>query len=157
MVASRPLPSHISSKCPASPNPVTSVIALTPGNVANVCPALFSLHIWSRARPLCSSASNSRFSAVVKTPMPSGLVRYKRQPSIAVSFRFNLSCVTRPVTASPKTGSGQSMLCPPASIMPASAQTCRPPSTTSAANSGGSLSNGQPRIAIAIRGRPPMA
>ena len=89
--------------------------------------------------------------------MPSGLVRYRRQPAVAVSLRLRCRLSTTPVTASPKMGSGASMECPPASGMPAASHAARPPRTTSRATSGGSTLTGQPRMAIAISGSAPMA
>ena len=70
---------------------------------------------------------------------------------------MSLAISTRPVTAKPKIGSGLSILCPPASVMPASAQDARPPSSTCCATSGGSLSIGHPNMAIASKGVPPIA
>ena len=64
---------------------------------------------------------------------------------------------TKPDTARPKMGSDMSMLCPPASAMPASAQVSRAPARTLLAISGASVSTGQPKIAIATVGVPPMA
>ena len=64
---------------------------------------------------------------------------------------------TRPVTAKPKMGSGESMECPPAKGIPASWQVCLLPSITALATSGGRVLMGQPKIAIAIKGVPPMA
>ncbi|MNI91017.1 hypothetical protein D3C73_1486260 [compost metagenome] len=97
------------------------------------------------------------FSAVVSTPMPRGLVRYNRQPAVAVSLRFMWRFSTSPVTARPKIGSGASIECPPARGIPASSHTARPPRITSRAISGAKTLTGQPRIAIAINGSPPMA
>ncbi|MNY52514.1 hypothetical protein D3C86_1881920 [compost metagenome] len=89
--------------------------------------------------------------------MPSGLDRYSLQPCVAVSLRFMKRLSTMPVTARPKIGSGASMECPPASGMPASSHTERPPRITSRATSGASTLTGQPRMAMAISGSPPMA
>ena len=90
-------------------------------------------------------------------PTPNGLVKYSSEPVVAVSFCFRSLMSTIPVTASPKIGSGESMLWPPASGIPASAQMLRAPSSTRRATSGGSLSTGQPSTAMASSGRPPMA
>ena len=54
-------------------------------------------------------------------------------------------------------GSGASMEWPPARGMPAASHTARPPRITSRAISGASTFTGQPRMAIAISGSPPMA
>ncbi|MCY1186061.1 hypothetical protein D9M73_268960 [compost metagenome] len=90
-------------------------------------------------------------------PIPSGLLRYSLQPTVAVSLRFMKRFSTMPVTARPKIGSGASMECPPARGIPASSQTWRPPAITSRAISGASTLTGQPRMAMAINGSPPMA
>jgi len=89
--------------------------------------------------------------------MPSGLVRYSVQPAVAVSLRFMCFFSTTPVTARPKIGSGASIEWPPASGMPAASHTARPPRITSRATSAGSTLTGQPRMAMAISGSPPMA
>lgn len=136
---------------------MTSVIALTPANRPKRAPGLFRVHIQSRATPTSSARSLAFFSAVVRMPMPSGLVRYSLQPASAVSLRFMKRFSTTPVTARPKIGSGASMECPPASGMPASSQTLRPPAITSRATSAASTLTGQPRMAMAISGSPPMA
>ena len=54
-------------------------------------------------------------------------------------------------------GSGASMLCPPAKGMPARRQASRPPAMTCPASAPSSLLMGQPRMATAIMGWPPMA
>ncbi len=78
----------------------------------------------------CSSEINSRFCAVDKIPTPSFLVTNSRSPACAVLFCFKFFMSTMPVTASPKMGSGASMLWPPASGIPASRQMLRLPSKT---------------------------
>jgi hypothetical protein len=50
------------------------------------------------------------FCAVVKMPMPKGLVRYILSPTLAVEFSFKCLIATLPVTAKPKMGSGASIL-----------------------------------------------
>lgn len=133
------------------------VMAMTPSSLPKRLPGVLRVHIQSRARPWSCSRSLAFFSAVVRMPMPSGLVRYSWQPAVAVSLRLRWRLLTTPVTARPKIGSGASMEWPPASGMPASAHTARPPRITSRATSGGSTLTGQPRMAMAISGSPPMA
>ena len=157
ITADNPLPSHISDKCPSKPNPVTSVIAFTASIRPNSSPSLLSVTMLFNAIAASSSSRIPRFCAVDKIPTPNGLVRYKRQPAVAVEFCLSDVISTMPLTASPKTGSGQSMLWPPASVIPASAHTAREPSSTFWATSAGSLLIGHPRIAIANTGLPPIA
>ncbi len=90
-------------------------------------------------------------------PIPSALVKKREHPAVAVSLRLRSLFSTIPVTARPKIGSGESILCPPARGIPASSHTERPPSITSRATSSLSFSIGQPKIAIAISGLPPIA
>ncbi len=111
----------------------------------------------SGAIVLCSSFKRFFFCAVVKIPTPIFFVRYKLQPTLAPEFFFRFSISIIPVTANPKTGSGQSILCPPASGIFACAHALRAPSKTSLAYLDSTLSIGQPRIAIAIIGVPPIA
>lgn len=59
------------------------------------------------------------FSAVVNTPIPNGFVKNNLQPAVADAFFFTLSVLIIPVTAKPKIGSGASIECPPASVIPA--------------------------------------
>ena len=54
-------------------------------------------------------------------------------------------------------GSGASILWPPARQILALAHTSLAPSITIAATSGASVSTGHPKIAIAIKGWPPIA
>jgi hypothetical protein len=61
------------------------------------------------AMSLCSSSNRPFFCAVAKIPTPNGLVR-KDTPDSALSLRFKLEITTDPVTASPKIGSGLSIL-----------------------------------------------
>ena len=61
------------------------------------------------------------------------------------------------MTAKPKIGSGESMECKHDKGIHASENADLPPYTTWAAISGANLSMGQPRIAMAMRGVPPMA
>ena len=89
--------------------------------------------------------------------MPNGLVKNSWQPKVAVEFLKTLLVSMVPVTAKPKMGSGESMLCPPANEIPASRHAARPPSTTCWATFAGSLSIGQPNIAMAMMGLPPIA
>ena len=90
-------------------------------------------------------------------PTPIFFVRNKKSPSLAVLFCFRFLISTIPVTANPKIGSGASMLCPPAKGIPACLQTVLLPSNTLRAMDAGNLSIGQPRIATAIIGFPPIA
>ena len=90
-------------------------------------------------------------------PTPRALVKYNLQPAVAVEFCLRFLISTKPFTAKPNTGSGQSILCPPAKLIPASAQIERAPSNTFWATSGDSLSIGHPKMAMANTGFPPMA
>ncbi len=90
-------------------------------------------------------------------PTPTAFVKNKKSPDWAAALAFNRSNCTRPVTASPKIGSGLSMLCPPANGIPASEQMLRPPSRTALAADSGILPRGQPNIAMAMSGCPPIA
>ncbi|MNE55782.1 hypothetical protein D3C80_1506390 [compost metagenome] len=98
---------------------MTSVIAVTPATSAKSAPGLFNWHMTSVARPWCSASSLLFFSAVVSTPMPSGLVRNSLVPACAALFFFTSSVLTMPVTAKPKIGSGASIEWPPANAIPA--------------------------------------
>ncbi|MCY1436400.1 hypothetical protein D9M71_525250 [compost metagenome] len=69
------LPSAISTRCPSRPKPVTSVIAVTPSSLPKRLPGLFRVHIQSRARPMSALRNLPFFSAVVRMPIPRGLVR----------------------------------------------------------------------------------
>ncbi|MNN41942.1 hypothetical protein D3C81_1560900 [compost metagenome] len=82
---------------------------MTPASLPKRLPGVLRVHIQSRARPWSWARSLAFFSAVVRMPMPSGLVRYRRQPWVAVSLRFMWRFCTTPVTARPKIGSGASM------------------------------------------------
>ena len=155
--ALNPLPSAISTKCPSKAKPVTSVMAFTPFTAPISSPILFSCIICFAAMPLCSSFKIPFFSAVVKIPTPNGLVKNNTSPACARLFCLMLAIGTNPFTARPKIGSGESMLCPPASGIPASAQILRLPSITFWATSGGNILMGQPRMAMASAGLPPMA
>ena len=62
-----------------------------------------------------------------------------------------------PETDRPKIGSGESMLCPPARVIPAREQISRPPSITLAPISAESIFMGHPNIEIAMSGFPPIA
>ena len=99
----------------------------------------------------------SLFCAVANMPTPIGFVTKRTSPSFAVLFFLRFAMGVMPVTASPKIGSVLSMLCPPASGMPASAQMVLAPSSTSAARAAGSVLTGQPSMAIAMSGFPPIA
>ena len=89
--------------------------------------------------------------------MPSGLVRIRPSPSCAASFRLRCAGWAVPVTAKPNMGSGASILCPPASGKPKAAQTSLPPFTTRLAISAESFDTGQPKMAMAMTGVPPIA
>mmetsp|Transcript_83948 Transcript_83948/g.140093 ORF Transcript_83948/g.140093 Transcript_83948/m.140093 type:complete len:213 (+) Transcript_83948:723-1361(+) len=132
-------------------------MAVTPSTPTTCGPTEFNWHMVSVWRRACSGVSRPFLPAVPRMPTPSGLVRYNRSPALAVEFFLSMDSGTRPLTARPKIGSGLSMLCPPANAIPASAHARRPPSTTRPATAGGSFSRGQPRIAMAIRGVPPIA
>ena len=132
-------------------------MAVTPAILPSASPILFSCIIWLIITATCSSFINPLFCAVDKTPTPSGLVIKITSPAFAVLFFFRFLTSTNPVTAKPKIGSALSILCPPASGIPASSQILRLPSKTFCANSAGSLSTGQPKIATASKGLPPIA
>ena len=79
---------------------------------------MFILYIVSVANPLCCSANTPFFSAVVNTPIPSGLVKYRLQPAWADAFFLTFSVAIMPVTAKPNIGSGASIEWPPAKAIP---------------------------------------
>ena len=92
---------NISLKCPKNPKPVTSVAAdmLTP-SIARTA-AKFNRRIVSTAASIPRASSISAFNAVLKTPVPSGLVSISASPSFAALLLQNLRGSTRPVTLSP--------------------------------------------------------
>ena len=90
-------------------------------------------------------------------PVPIGLVSSSTSPSCAVLLRFRLVTSQNPFTDSPSIGSVASMLCPPASGMPAAAHTALAPSSALCASATGRVSTGQPSIASASTGVPPIA
>ena len=118
---------------------------------------LFNLSIFCGPIWLSAGSKTPFFWAVLNIPTPIGLVRYNLEPGFAPPFFFTLSGCTKPVTAKPKIGSGQSIECPPAKGIPAFAQIALAPSKTLPANSAGNKFTGQPKIAIAIIGFPPIA
>ena len=86
-----------------------------------------------------------------------GFVKKIVSPIFALVFLFSWSIFTIPVTDKPNIGSGESILCPPARVIPAILQISLPPSITCDPISAESSLIGQPNIAIAINGFPPIA
>ncbi|MPN16811.1 hypothetical protein SDC9_164158 [bioreactor metagenome] len=157
MTAFNPLPSAISIAWPSSPKPVTSVMATTPSISARLLPATLRVVMRLSAAIWSFSLTTLNFSALLTRPIPKGLVRNITEPAAPLSLRFTFDVSIIPVTARPNIGSAQLMLWPPARGMPADSHTVRAPETTSPATDAGSFSRGHPRIAIAIKGSPPMA
>ena len=93
----------------------------------------------------------------LSTPTPSGLVSVSGRPARAASLRSNRFGSPMPVTAIPYSGSGESMVCPPATGQPASRATAAPPRSTSASRSRSSTARGQPTRLIASTHSPPIA
>ena len=77
-------------------------------------------------------------------------------PGFAPPLRSSLSGWAAPITASPYFGSGSRIVCPPASVPPASRTFSAAPSNTAASTSRGS-SSGNAAIDSANRTRPPIA
>ena len=136
-----PLASSRLDRWPSNPNPVTSVAACTP--TASIARAAAALRVVITATAGASSASErkSRFSAVVRTPVPIGLVSTSVSPGRAPVFRTIRSGCTSPITAMPYLGSGSSIeagafLLGGHSIDdPASRATSAPPRSTSPSRS----------------------
>src|SRR5207249_11533428 len=77
-------------RSPSRPNPVTSVAACTPTpSMARAAPA-FSVVIAVTAGATSASLSRSRLSAVVSTPVPSGL--RSEEHTSELQSRFDLVC-----------------------------------------------------------------
>ena len=110
----------ISSRCPISPKPVTSVQACTLYLTMMSLAALLSVVITLRTYFSPSSEAIPAFAAVVIMPEPSGLVNMSSSPGFAPLLVIILSGWTNPVTAMPYFGSSSSMEWPPVISAPAS-------------------------------------
>ena len=69
-----PLPAAISSMCPSIPNPVTSVHACTLWRTITSRAARFSVIMTCSIRSVSAGLHSSALAAVVRTPIPKGLV-----------------------------------------------------------------------------------
>ena len=74
----------------------------------------------SIAAARCSGAAASCFAAVVTIPVPSRFVRNSASPGRAPPFINTRAGCTSPSTQSPNFGSASMIVCPPATIPPAS-------------------------------------
>src|SRR5881398_2468249 len=155
--AAAPLASSRLCRWPSRPNPVTSVAAWTPtASIARAAAAL-RVVITVTAGASSGSESKSRFSAVVRTPVPIGLVSTRASPGRAPALVTMRSGCTSPITAMPYLGSGSSMEWPPKTNAPAARATSAPPRSTSPSRSYGRVSRGQPTRLRASSGVAPMA
>ena len=114
------LPWAISQAWPSRPKPVTSVQAWTRYFTMASRADLFRVVISFSARARPSGDSSSAFWAVVRTPIPKGLVSSSTSPGRAPELVSTLSGWTKPVTARPYFGSSSRMLWPPVMRAPAS-------------------------------------
>ena len=71
------------------------------------------------------SGMRSRLHAVVRIPVPSGLVNTSASPGRAPALVTMRAGCTTPVTAMPYFGSGSLIVCPPSTATPASRATKR--------------------------------
>ena len=99
------LPAAISDAWPRKEKPVTSVQAWTRKGTMASRADLLSVVMSRWASCLPSSDRSSAFCAVVRMPMPRGLVRNSTSPGFAPEFVRILSGWMKPVTARPYFGS----------------------------------------------------
>ena len=100
---------------------MTSVTAWTAGPSA--CSASDAARLSARIPAIAAALSSSVPPASV-SPVPIGLDSSTTSPGRAPPLRNTRSGCTRPCTARPNTGSGLRIVCPPATVPPASATTC---------------------------------
>ena len=149
----------ISSKCPARPNPVTSVQALTANRRSTAAAAPLLRAMLSSAAASQSTRANPRICAANTIPVPSGLVRISASPARSPDLRQSAAGSPTPVTAKPSAASPPSALCPPISAQPSPRSTAFAPSII--ARKSWPMRrpgmNGRAAIAIAVQGRAPIA
>ena len=151
-----PAPSAISLAWPIRPKPVTSVQALGRRGTAARAASRLSAAIRSVIARYSAPLSSSALAAVVRIPVPRGLVSTSRSPSLAPRLVSTAPGWTRPLTHRPYLGSASSMLWPPAVTAPASATLAAPPSRMAPTASRGRQEGTASRF-MASLGSPPMA
>ena len=118
---------------PRSPKPVMSVAAVAPAaSIASAACAVERRHRLDRAASTIAGAA-LRFTAVVSTPVPIGLVSTSTSPGRAPALVMTRSGWIVPVTNSPNFGSSSTIEWPPAMAMPAAADRRRAVETGAAA------------------------
>ena len=116
-----------------------------------------SVVITSTARSMDAEEARPRLIAVVRTPIPSGLVKIKASPGRAPTLRTTREGCTLPSATNPYFGSGSSTLWPPRIATPASAALAAPPWITCSRTSSGNPSRGKFTMFRAKIGLAPMA
>ena len=146
----------ISSPCPSSPKPVTSVAPRMPWRTRTSEAARLSVRIWAIAASRCASEIRPCRRPLTSSPVPSRFVRSSTSPGRAPPFRNRRSGCAAPITASPYFGSESRIVWPPASTPPASRTLAAAASNTAAIAAFGKLS-GKAAIDSANSTRPPIA
>ena len=147
----------ISFACPKSPKPVISVIAVGANSHKILLARKFKLIIPDKSLSKSAFSSSLAFKAVLKMPVPSGLVSTKMSPALAVLLATKFRGCTLPVTLSPKNISELVIVCPPTSTAPASSHLSFAPCKSSISTLSSKFSLSKPTIFRAFIATPPIA
>ena len=146
----------ISSPCPSSPKPVTSVAPRIPCRTSASEAARFCVRIWAIAASRCALDVRPWRRPLTSSPVPSRFVSSSTSPGRAPPLRSRRSGCAVPITASPNFGSGSRIVWPPASTPPAS-RTFAAAASNTAARAAFGKSSGNAAIDNANSTRPPIA
>mmetsp|Transcript_8781 Transcript_8781/g.22717 ORF Transcript_8781/g.22717 Transcript_8781/m.22717 type:complete len:213 (-) Transcript_8781:42-680(-) len=150
MVAPTPDARHISSRCPHSPKPVTSVHALAPCLSSTPAAAPFDVLMDAMAPVTQPPFARWRMCAAKRVPVPMGLVRtifcVQRMPAFLSSVT---ELIARPVTVKPIPISLPSHVCPPPSAQPSASSAAHAPAIICARSPSATLSTDSGRVTTA--------
>ena len=122
----------ISTRCPSSPNPVTSVHAVAAWRRSDAAASRLDWRIAAIAPSIHRPFARSRISAANRVPVPIPLVSTSRSPGRRPPLRRTASASASPVNDSPRASSAPSAVCPPTSAAPASLSTSTAPASSCA-------------------------